>query len=81
MMVDAPGFELPRFIAVEGPIRVGKTTLADLLAERLHAERLRDDRVAVTGRTPGPEQRYLHRGWPATRCPIPAGRPRPSLRR
>ena len=34
--------ELPRFIAVEGPIRVGKTTLADLLAERLHTSRLRD---------------------------------------
>ncbi|HMA40204.1 MAG TPA: serine/threonine-protein kinase [Gemmatimonadales bacterium] len=27
------------------------------------AERLRDDRVTVTGRAPGPEQRLLHRGW------------------
>jgi hypothetical protein len=27
------------------------------------AERLRDDRAAVTGRAPGPEQRVLHRGW------------------
>ncbi|HEY6060942.1 MAG TPA: serine/threonine-protein kinase, partial [Gemmatimonadales bacterium] len=27
------------------------------------AERLRDDRVAVTGRAPGPEQRVLHRAW------------------
>jgi serine/threonine-protein kinase len=27
------------------------------------AERLRDDRVAVTGRAPGSEQRFLHRGW------------------
>ncbi len=32
----------PRFIAVEGPIRVGKTSLADILAQRLHAVRLRD---------------------------------------
>jgi len=31
-----------RFIAIEGPLRVGKTTLADLLAERLNAVRLRD---------------------------------------
>ncbi len=35
--------EVPRFIAVEGPIRVGKTTLADLLADQLHASRIRDD--------------------------------------
>ena len=35
--------ELPHFIAIEGPIRVGKTTLADLLAGRLHATRIRDD--------------------------------------
>jgi deoxyadenosine/deoxycytidine kinase len=41
-MTDTPQFEPPRFIAVEGPIRVGKTTLADLLADHLHAERLRD---------------------------------------
>ena len=34
--------ETPRFIAVEGPIRVGKTTLADILADRLGGERLRD---------------------------------------
>jgi deoxyadenosine/deoxycytidine kinase len=32
-----------RFIAVEGPIRVGKTTLANLLADHLHASRIRDD--------------------------------------
>jgi deoxyadenosine/deoxycytidine kinase len=30
-------FELPRYIAVEGPIRVGKSTLAKIVAERLHA--------------------------------------------
>ena len=41
-MDKAPAFQPPRFIAVEGPLRVGKTTLADLLAERLHAARLRD---------------------------------------
>ncbi|HEV2349583.1 MAG TPA: deoxynucleoside kinase [Terriglobia bacterium] len=34
--------DVPRFIAVEGPIRVGKTTLADILAEHLHTTRLRD---------------------------------------
>jgi deoxyguanosine kinase len=33
-------FELPRYIAVEGPIRVGKTTLARVLAERLNAQRV-----------------------------------------
>jgi deoxyguanosine kinase len=33
-------FELPRYIAVEGPIRVGKSTLAQIIAERLHAQRL-----------------------------------------
>ncbi|MBZ5631152.1 MAG: deoxynucleoside kinase [Acidobacteriia bacterium] len=33
-------FELPRYIAVEGPIRVGKSTLAAVLAERLHAHRI-----------------------------------------
>ncbi len=33
-------FELPRYIAVEGPIRVGKSTLAQILAERLNAQRV-----------------------------------------
>jgi len=33
-------FELPRYIAIEGPIRVGKTTLANIIAERLHAQRV-----------------------------------------
>jgi deoxyguanosine kinase len=33
-------FELPRYIAVEGPIRVGKSTLANVLAERLNAQRV-----------------------------------------
>jgi deoxyadenosine/deoxycytidine kinase len=35
-------FELPRYIAVEGPIRVGKSTLARILAERLNAQRVLD---------------------------------------
>lgn len=35
-------FELPRYIAVEGPIRVGKSTLARILAERLSAQRVLD---------------------------------------
>ncbi len=33
-------FELPRYIAIEGPIRVGKSTLAQVLAERLNAQRV-----------------------------------------
>ena len=33
-------FELPRYIAVEGPIRVGKSTLARIFAERLNAQRV-----------------------------------------
>jgi deoxyguanosine kinase len=33
-------FELPRYIAVEGPIRVGKSTLARVLADRLNAQRV-----------------------------------------
>jgi deoxyadenosine/deoxycytidine kinase len=32
-------FESPRYIAVEGPIRVGKSTLARILGERLNAQR------------------------------------------
>jgi len=37
-----PTFDSLRFVAIEGPLRVGKTSLADLLADRLHAERIRD---------------------------------------
>ncbi|HLJ79602.1 MAG TPA: deoxynucleoside kinase [Acidobacteriaceae bacterium] len=33
-------FEQPHFIAVEGPIRAGKSTLANVLSETLHARRL-----------------------------------------
>jgi deoxyadenosine/deoxycytidine kinase len=35
-------FELPRYIAVEGPIRVGKSTLARIIAERLNAQLVRE---------------------------------------
>jgi deoxyguanosine kinase len=38
----APAFEPPRTIAIEGPIRVGKSTLAQVLADRLHARRVFD---------------------------------------
>jgi deoxyguanosine kinase len=33
-------FDLPRYIAVEGPIRVGKSTLARILSDRLNAQRV-----------------------------------------
>jgi deoxyguanosine kinase len=33
-------FEGPRFIAIEGPLRVGKSTLAQILAETLNARRI-----------------------------------------
>jgi deoxyguanosine kinase len=35
-------FTQPRYIVLEGPIRVGKSTLARALAERMHARRLFD---------------------------------------
>src|SRR5579864_1003698 len=38
----APEFQPPRTIAIEGPIRVGKSTLARVLADRLHARRIFD---------------------------------------
>lgn len=33
-------FELPRYIAIEGPIRVGKSTLARIIADRLHGQQI-----------------------------------------
>jgi deoxyadenosine/deoxycytidine kinase len=36
------GPQAPRYIVIEGPLRVGKTTLAKVLAERLHARRVYD---------------------------------------
>ncbi|MFY9754125.1 MAG: deoxynucleoside kinase [Candidatus Acidiferrales bacterium] len=40
--MNVPAFHAPRHIVVEGPIRVGKSTLAKILAERMHARRLFD---------------------------------------
>jgi deoxyadenosine/deoxycytidine kinase len=37
-----PRFKSPRYIAIEGPIRVGKSTLAKVLAEQMHARRVFD---------------------------------------
>ena len=37
-----PAFASPRYIAIEGPIRVGKSTLARFLAERMHGRRVAD---------------------------------------
>jgi deoxyguanosine kinase len=37
-----PSFKPPRFIVIEGPMRVGKSTLAKILADRLHARRVFD---------------------------------------
>lgn len=39
---NRPSFQAPRHIVVEGPIRVGKSTLAKALAEQLHAQRVFD---------------------------------------
>lgn len=36
------GSQPPRFVVIEGPLRVGKTTLARILAEKLHARRIYD---------------------------------------
>lgn len=33
-------FELPRYIALEGPIRVGKSTLAQIIAQQINAQRV-----------------------------------------
>src|SRR6202043_622650 len=40
--MPGPAFKSPRYIALEGPIRVGKSTLAKVLAEQLHARRITD---------------------------------------
>jgi deoxyguanosine kinase len=40
--VSDPAFKPPRHIVIEGPIRVGKSTLAKVLAEQLHARRIFD---------------------------------------
>ncbi len=41
-MSRVPEYDAPRFIAVEGPIRVGKTSLARILADRFRAELVLD---------------------------------------
>jgi deoxyguanosine kinase len=40
--MPVPEFKPPRYIVVEGPIRVGKSSLAKALAEQLHARRVFD---------------------------------------
>ena len=40
--MTGPRFKSPRYIVVEGPIRVGKSTLARVLAEQMHARRIFD---------------------------------------
>lgn len=42
LLRTGPAFKPPRYIVVEGPIRVGKSTLAKILADRLHARRIFD---------------------------------------
>src|SRR5271170_561045 len=42
MVSSEPEFRAPRYIVVEGPIRVGKSTLAKALGEQLHARRIFD---------------------------------------
>src|SRR6266852_4308258 len=42
MPQPAPAFEPPRSIAIEGPSRVGKSTVARILGDRLHARRVFD---------------------------------------
>jgi deoxyadenosine/deoxycytidine kinase len=42
LFAKAPAFSPPRYIAVEGPLRVGKSTLARFLADRMHARRILD---------------------------------------
>ena len=62
-------FEPPRYIAVEGPIRVGKSTLCQVIAETLHAQRISEPeavrviRAAVEIR-PERERRYVRPGLP-----------------
>jgi deoxyadenosine/deoxycytidine kinase len=42
LSLNQPSFQAPRHIVIEGPIRVGKSTLAKALAEQLHARRVFD---------------------------------------
>ena len=40
--MSEPEFKAPRYVVIEGPIRVGKSTLAGALAARMHAQRVFD---------------------------------------
>ena len=40
--MTGPKFKSPRYLVIEGPIRVGKSTLARVLAEQMHARRIFD---------------------------------------
>jgi deoxyadenosine/deoxycytidine kinase len=40
--MPGPSFKAPRYIVVEGPIRVGKSSLGKILADRVHARRIFD---------------------------------------
>src|SRR5579862_5350111 len=42
LSLNRPSFQTPRHIVIEGPIRVGKSTLARILSEQLHARRVFD---------------------------------------
>lgn len=55
-------FEQPKFIVVEGPIRVGKSTLAAVLAEKLHAGRIHE-------REDNPFLERFYRGEPGMAFP------------
>lgn len=56
-MAVRPPFQPPRYIAVEGPLRVGKSTLARIIAHRLHARLLAD-------RTDNPHLAAFYAGQP-----------------
>ncbi len=58
-----PAFQPPRYIAIEGPIRVGKSTLAQFLADRLHARRITglDDNPFLADFYPGKTGRCVSR--------------------
>ncbi len=64
-MATEPKFVPPRTIAVEGPLRVGKSTLARILADRLHARLIAD-------RTDNPHLADFYAGQPAAgfRCQL-----------
>jgi deoxyadenosine/deoxycytidine kinase len=40
--MPGPSFKTPRYIVVEGPIRVGKSSLSKILSDRMHARRIFD---------------------------------------